>query len=73
MGYFPPCSFSGRPLRGFFPTRGPHGRGRRIKGDGHHGRMAGVNTMGGIFGSLFVGFVALPAFGMETSLLLRPA
>ena len=33
------------------------------------GRMAGVNTMGGIFGSLFLGFVALPAFGMQTSLL----
>lgn len=34
------------------------------------GRMAAINTLGGIFGALVVGFVCLPVFGLKTSLLL---
>ena len=34
------------------------------------GRMAAINTLGGIFGALVVGFVCLPAFGVKISLLL---
>ena len=34
------------------------------------GRMAAINTLGGIFGALVVGFVCLPAFGLKISLLL---
>ena len=33
------------------------------------GRMAAINTLGGILGSLVVGFVGLPAFGLKISLL----
>jgi spermidine synthase len=33
------------------------------------GRMAAINTLGGILGSLLVGFVSLPAFGLKISLL----
>ena len=33
------------------------------------GKIAAVNTVGGIAGSLVVGFVGLPLFGLETSLL----
>ena len=33
------------------------------------GRMAAINTLGGIFGALVVGFVCLPAFGLKISLL----
>ena len=33
------------------------------------GKIAAVNTMGGITGSLAIGFVGLPLFGLETSLL----
>jgi spermidine synthase len=32
-------------------------------------RMAAINTLGGILGSLVVGFVGLPAFGLKISLL----
>ena len=34
------------------------------------GRMAAINTLGGIFGALVVGFVCLPVFGLKISLLL---
>lgn len=34
------------------------------------GRMTAANTLGGIAGSLLIGFVALPALGLQTSLLL---
>lgn len=34
------------------------------------GRMAAINTLGGIFGALVIGFVCLPAFGLKISLLL---
>jgi spermidine synthase len=34
------------------------------------GRMAALNTLGGIAGSLVLGFGVLPAFGLETGLLL---
>ena len=34
------------------------------------GRMAAINTLGGIFGALAIGFVCLPAFGLKISLLL---
>ena len=33
------------------------------------GRMAAINTLGGILGSLLVGFVGLPLLGLKTSLL----
>ncbi len=33
------------------------------------GRMAAINTLGGIFGALVVGFLCLPAFGLKISLL----
>ena len=33
------------------------------------GRMAAINTLGGILGSLLIGFVALPIFGIKFSLL----
>ena len=33
------------------------------------GRMAAINTLGGIFGALIVGFVCLPVFGLKISLL----
>jgi len=33
------------------------------------GRMAAINTLGGILGALVVGFLCLPAFGLKTSLL----
>ena len=34
------------------------------------GRMTALNTVGGIAGSLLIGFVALPRLGLQTSLLL---
>lgn len=34
------------------------------------GRMSAINTFGGIFGSLFIGFIGLPFWGLKTSLLL---
>jgi spermidine synthase len=34
------------------------------------GWMAAINTLGGIFGALVVGFLCLPAFGLKISLLL---
>ena len=33
------------------------------------GRMAAINTLGGILGALVVGFLCLPAFGLKISLL----
>ena len=33
------------------------------------GRMAAINTLGGILGSLLIGFVGLPVFGIRPSLL----
>ena len=33
------------------------------------GRMAAINTLGGILGALAVGFLCLPAFGLKTGLL----
>ena len=33
------------------------------------GRMAAINTLGGILGALVIGFVCLPAFGLKISLL----
>ena len=33
------------------------------------GRMAAINTLGGILGSLLIGFVGLPIFGIKVSLL----
>jgi spermidine synthase len=41
----------------------------RLAGAGA-GRMAAANTLGGIVGSLLVGFVTLPRLGLRTSLLL---
>lgn len=34
------------------------------------GKMSAINTFGGIFGSLFIGFIALPFWGIKISLLL---
>lgn len=37
------------------------------------GRMTAINTLGGVTGSLVLGFGVLPAFGLRTSLLLTSA
>lgn len=37
------------------------------------GRMAAINTLGGILGSLLIGFLGIPLFGIETSLLFVTA
>lgn len=66
---FPPALLSGAilPLAVRMVVRDPILAGTAV------GRLVAVNTAGGIVGSLAVGFIALPRFGLQTTLLCTSA